>query len=81
MTNWIGTQTQRFRCLITHASIVTMANFTGTTAPACSMCSITPPMKVRWPSDRQSTSHSMASLRKRSSSTGESLETFTASRM
>ncbi|MBK0392326.1 alpha/beta hydrolase family protein [Ramlibacter algicola] len=31
MTNWIGTQTQRFRCLITHASIVTMANFTGTT--------------------------------------------------
>ena len=31
MTNWIGTQTQRFRCLITHASIVTMAQFTGTT--------------------------------------------------
>ncbi|HYC63613.1 MAG TPA: S9 family peptidase [Reyranellaceae bacterium] len=31
MTNWIGTQTDRFRCLITHASIVTMANFTGTT--------------------------------------------------
>lgn len=31
MTNWIGTQTQRFRCLVTHASIVTMANFTGTT--------------------------------------------------
>ncbi|HSI52682.1 MAG TPA: prolyl oligopeptidase family serine peptidase, partial [Ramlibacter sp.] len=29
MTNWLGTQTQRFRCLITHASIVTMANFTG----------------------------------------------------
>jgi dipeptidyl aminopeptidase/acylaminoacyl peptidase len=31
MTNWIGTQTERFRCLITHASIVTMAQFTGTT--------------------------------------------------
>lgn len=31
MTNWIGTQTPRFRCLITHASICTMAQFTGTT--------------------------------------------------
>lgn len=31
MTNWIGTQTDRFRCLITHASIATMAQFTGTT--------------------------------------------------
>ncbi|MEG0820601.1 MAG: S9 family peptidase [Burkholderiaceae bacterium] len=31
MTNWIGTQTKRFRCLITHASIVTLAQFTGTT--------------------------------------------------
>jgi dipeptidyl aminopeptidase/acylaminoacyl peptidase len=31
MTNWIGTQTARFRCLVTHASIVTMANFTGVT--------------------------------------------------
>ncbi|MGZ5179464.1 MAG: dipeptidyl-peptidase 5 [Ramlibacter sp.] len=31
MTNWIGTQTRRFRCLVTHASIVTMAAFTGTT--------------------------------------------------
>jgi dipeptidyl aminopeptidase/acylaminoacyl peptidase len=31
MTNWIGTQTDRFRCLLTHASIVTMAQFTGTT--------------------------------------------------
>jgi dipeptidyl aminopeptidase/acylaminoacyl peptidase len=31
MTNWIGTQTKRFRCLVTHASIVTMASFTGTT--------------------------------------------------
>ena len=26
MTNWIGTQTDRFRCLITHASIFTMAH-------------------------------------------------------
>lgn len=31
MTNWIGTQTDRFRCLITHASIFTMAQFTGVT--------------------------------------------------
>jgi dipeptidyl aminopeptidase/acylaminoacyl peptidase len=31
MTNWIGTQTDRFRCLVTHASIATMAQFTGTT--------------------------------------------------
>jgi dipeptidyl aminopeptidase/acylaminoacyl peptidase len=31
MTNWIGTQTQRFKALITHASICTMAQFTGTT--------------------------------------------------
>jgi dipeptidyl aminopeptidase/acylaminoacyl peptidase len=31
MTNWIGTQTQRFKCLVTHASICTMAQFTGTT--------------------------------------------------
>jgi dipeptidyl aminopeptidase/acylaminoacyl peptidase len=31
MTNWIGTQTPRFKCLITHASIATMAQFTGTT--------------------------------------------------
>lgn len=31
MTNWIGTQTQRFRCLVAHASICTMAQFTGTT--------------------------------------------------
>lgn len=31
MTNWIGTQTTRFKCLITHASIATMAQFTGTT--------------------------------------------------
>ncbi len=31
MTNWLGTQTDRYKCLITHASIVTMANFTGVT--------------------------------------------------
>jgi len=31
MANWIGTQTARFRCLITHASIFTMAQFTGVT--------------------------------------------------
>lgn len=31
MTNWIGTQTDRFRCLISHAGIATMAQFTGTT--------------------------------------------------
>ena len=31
MTNWIGTQTARFDCLITHASVATMAQFTGTT--------------------------------------------------
>ena len=31
MTNWVGTQTDRFKCLVTHASIVTMAQFTGTT--------------------------------------------------
>jgi dipeptidyl aminopeptidase/acylaminoacyl peptidase len=31
MTNWIGTQTDRFACLITHASVFTMANFTGVT--------------------------------------------------
>jgi dipeptidyl aminopeptidase/acylaminoacyl peptidase len=31
MTNWIGTQTDRFKCLITHASVFTMAYFTGVT--------------------------------------------------
>jgi dipeptidyl aminopeptidase/acylaminoacyl peptidase len=31
MSNWIGTQTDRFRCLVTHASIVNMATFTGVT--------------------------------------------------
>ena len=49
--------------------------------PACSMCSMTPPMKTVSPSDRQSTSTSVALFRKRSSSTGESLLTLTASRM
>ncbi|MNM93277.1 hypothetical protein D3C81_1056460 [compost metagenome] len=49
--------------------------------PACSMCSITPPINTRWPSLSASTSHSIASFRKRSSSTGESCDTFTASRM
>jgi dipeptidyl aminopeptidase/acylaminoacyl peptidase len=31
MANWIGTQTDRFKCLITHASIVGMSTFTGVT--------------------------------------------------
>jgi dipeptidyl aminopeptidase/acylaminoacyl peptidase len=31
MTNWIGTQTDRFRCLITHASITGLSTFTGVT--------------------------------------------------
>jgi len=31
MSNWIGTQTDRFKCIVTHASICTMAAFTGTT--------------------------------------------------
>lgn len=31
MSNWIGTQTTRFKCLITHASIFWMQAFTGTT--------------------------------------------------
>jgi dipeptidyl aminopeptidase/acylaminoacyl peptidase len=31
MTNWIATQTTRFRCLITHASIVGMSTFSGVT--------------------------------------------------
>jgi len=31
MVNWIGTQTDRFRCLVSHAGIVTMAAFTGVT--------------------------------------------------
>jgi len=31
MTNWIGTQTDRFRCLVTHASVYSMSAFTGVT--------------------------------------------------
>ncbi|HEX4599086.1 MAG TPA: prolyl oligopeptidase family serine peptidase, partial [Burkholderiaceae bacterium] len=31
MVNWIGTQTERFRCLVSHASVVNMAAFTGVT--------------------------------------------------
>jgi dipeptidyl aminopeptidase/acylaminoacyl peptidase len=31
MVNWIGTQTERFRCLLSHAGIVNMAAFTGVT--------------------------------------------------
>ena len=49
--------------------------------PACSMCSMIPPMNTSLPSQIASTSTSIASLRKRSIRTGESFETFTASRM
>jgi dipeptidyl aminopeptidase/acylaminoacyl peptidase len=31
VVNWIGTQTDRFKCLVSHAGIVQMAGFTGTT--------------------------------------------------
>lgn len=31
MTNWIGSQTDRFKCLVTHASVYSMAAFTGVT--------------------------------------------------
>jgi dipeptidyl aminopeptidase/acylaminoacyl peptidase len=31
MTNWIGVSTDRFRCLVTHASIVSMSAFHGVT--------------------------------------------------
>jgi hypothetical protein len=49
--------------------------------PASSMCSITPPIRVApVASAIRSTSTSTALSRKRSSSTGESLDTFTASR-
>ena len=41
--------------------------------PACSMCSMMPPMTTSVPSQTASTSTSIASFRKRSSSTGESL--------
>ena len=49
--------------------------------PACSMCSMMPPIIVSTPSLMQSTSTSTASSRKRSSSTGLSLDTETAVRM
>ncbi len=49
--------------------------------PACSMCSMMPPITTSSPSHSASTSTSIASLRKRSSSTGESFDTLTASRM
>lgn len=31
MTNWIGSQTRRFQCLVTHASVYSMSAFTGVT--------------------------------------------------
>ena len=31
MSNWIGVSTERFRCLVTHASIYAMSPFSGTT--------------------------------------------------
>jgi dipeptidyl aminopeptidase/acylaminoacyl peptidase len=31
MVNWIGTQTDRFRCLVSHASVVNMSGITGVT--------------------------------------------------
>src|SRR6056297_3097923 len=49
--------------------------------PACSMCSMMPPMTTILPSLTASTSTSIAWSRKRSSRTGESFETLTASRM
>ena len=49
--------------------------------PACSMCSMMPPSTTRSPSQRASTSTSMASARKRSTNTGCSGEAFTALRM
>ena len=49
--------------------------------PACSMCSMMPPMSTSSPSLTASTSTSMARSRNRSSSTGLSFETFTASVM
>ena len=50
--------------------------------PASSMCSITPPISTSPSlSAMTSTSTSTALSRKRSSSTGESFDTFTASRM
>ena len=49
--------------------------------PACSMCSMMPPISTSVPSQIASTSTSVARSRKRSSSTGLSLETLTASVM
>ena len=49
--------------------------------PACSTCSMIPPIITSWPSLMQSTSTSIASSRKRSSSTGDFSLTLTASRM
>ncbi len=46
--------------------------------PACSTCSMMPPMRTSSPSQTASTSTSMATSRKRSSSTGLSFETCTA---
>ena len=49
--------------------------------PAASTCSMMPPIMTSVPSLMQSTSTSMASSRKRSSSTGDFSLTRTASRM
>ena len=49
--------------------------------PACSMCSMMPPISTSSPSLTASTSTSIARSRKRSSSTGLSFDTFTASIM
>ena len=49
--------------------------------PACSMCSMMPPMSTFSPSLTASTSTSIARSRNRSSSTGLSFDTFTASVM
>ena len=49
--------------------------------PACSICCMMPPITTSLPSPIASTSTSIASFRKRSSSTGLSFDTLTASRM
>ncbi len=46
--------------------------------PACSTCSMMPPISTSSPSQQASTSTSIATSRKRSSSTGLSLDTLTA---
>jgi hypothetical protein len=46
--------------------------------PACSTCSMMPPISTSSPSQQASTSTSMATSRNRSSSTGLSFETLTA---